>query len=189
MTLRKYAATYLRKLKEDLEHLDIDALSKVVEVLIQARDKEQQVFIAGNGGSAATASHFANDLNKLASMGNAKKFKAIALTDNVPLLTAWANDEDYAETFSRQLDNFLNKGDIVIGISCSGNSKNVISAFQLASERDAVTIGFVGFEGGSIEEIANHVIWVADSHYGRIEDTHAVVCHLIANFIPIASRK
>jgi len=185
MALTSYVAEYLLQLEADLEHLDMDALSKIVDVLIQARDKEKQIFILGNGGSAATASHFVNDLNKLASMGSTKKFKAIALTDNVPLLTAWANDEDYAETFSRQLDNFLSKGDIVIGITCSGNSENVIRALQLAFPREAITIGFVGFDGGRVKEIADYSIWVPDNHYGRIEDAHAIVCHLIAGSIQI----
>lgn len=183
MELASYVAEYLKKLQQCLDHMDLQALEKVVEVLARAWDEGRKIFVFGNGGSAATASHFVNDLNKLASMGNEKKFKAIALTDNVPLMTAWANDEDYAEIFAQQLDNLLNQGDIVIGISGSGNSENVIRALRLASERGGITIGFLGFDGGRMKDLVDYFIWFQEHHYGRVEDAHAIVCHIIANFL------
>jgi len=188
MELATYAAEYFRKLKEGLDRLDLKALEKIIEVLAQARGAGKQIFIFGNGGSAATASHFANDLNKLASMGSKKKFKAIALTDNVSLITAWANDEAYAKIFSRQLDNLLNEGDIVIGISTSGNSENVIRALQLASQRGAITIGLLGFDGGRMKDLVDYFLWFQENHYGRVEDAHAIVCHIVTNFLRSAHR-
>jgi len=181
MDLASYAVEYFQKLKQGLDRLDLKALEKIIEVLAQAREEGRQIFIFGNGGSAATASHFANDLNKLASAETKKKFKAIALTDNVPLMTAWANDEDYAEIFARQLDNFLNEGDIVIGISGSGNSENVLRALQLASQRGAISIGFLGFDRGRMKDLVDYFLWFQENHYGRVEDAHAILCHVIAH--------
>lgn len=183
MEVASYAEDYFRKLKEGLDRLDLEALGAVIEVLERARDEGRQIFICGNGGSAATASHFANDLNKLASIGQSKKFKAIALTDNVPLMTAWANDEDYAEIFAQQLDNLLDERDVVIGISGSGNSENVVRAMELARQRGAITIGFLGFDGGRMKESVDHYILFEESHYGRVEDAHLILEHLISHFL------
>lgn len=182
LEIRAYAQEYLAKLKEGLDRIDPEQIEVVVNVLRQAGEKGKQVFIFGNGGSAATASHFANDLNKLASVGN-RKFKAIALTDNVPLMTAWGNDEDYSEIFAQQLANLLNEGDVVIGISGSGNSPNVVKALELASRRGATTIGFLGFDGGRMREIVDLYIWFAEDHYGRVEDAHLILEHLISHFL------
>lgn len=180
MEMATYAEEYFRKLREGLDCLDLKALEDVVTVLAQARDKGRQVFVFGNGGSAATACHFANDLNKLASAGRKKKFRTIALTENVSLVTAWANDSSYVDIFSQQLDNLLNEEDIVIGISGSGNSENVIQALQLASERGATTIGFLGFDGGRMSDVVHYSLWFQEDHYGRVEDAHNILCHMIA---------
>lgn len=180
--VRAYAQGYFAKLEEGLEGIDPEQIEAVIAVLRQAREEGQRVFIFGNGGSAATASHFANDLNKLASVGKGK-FKAIALTDNVPLMTAWGNDEDYSEIFARQLENLLEEGDVVIGISGSGNSPNVVKALELASRGGATTIGFLGFDGGQMKEIVDHYIWFEEDHYGRVEDAHLILEHLISHFL------
>lgn len=181
--MKMYVKDYFRKLKEGLDQIDLESLGEIIEILLQARERGKQIFIFGNGGSAATASHFANDLNKLASTGKAKKFKAIALTDNVPLMTAWGNDAEYAEIFAQQLDNLLNEGDIVIGISGSGNSENVIRALELACRKGAITIGLLGFDGGRMKEIVDHYIWFKEAHYGRVEDAHLILEHLISHFL------
>ncbi len=183
MELVNYTAEYFQKLKDGLDSLDINSLEKIIEALKQAREEDKQIFIFGNGGSSAIASHLVNDLNKLASIGSEKKFRAIALTDNIPLLTAWANDEGYTEIFSRQLDNFLREGDVVVGISSSGNSENMVRALKLAHQRGAITVGLVGFGGGRMKSLADYFLWFPENHYGRVEDAHTVFCHLIANFL------
>ena len=177
----EYAKEYLTKLADGLNRIDMDALQRIIEVLAEAGREGRRVFVCGNGGSAATASHFVNDLNKFASMGLDGYFKAVGLTDNVPLLTAWANDDSYGEVFSRQLVNFLQPQDVVVGISGSGNSPNVVKAMEVAKEGGAVTIGLLGFDGGKVKDMVDHYIHFQESHYGRSEDAHHIVCHIIAN--------
>ena len=130
-------------LKENYEELE-----KIFNVLKNARDSGNQVFVMGNGGSASTASHFVADLLKTSITNENKRFKAISLSDNIPVLLAWSNDESYDTVFSNQLENFVEKDDVVIGISGSGNSKNVLNAIQLANEKHATTIGLNGKGGG-----------------------------------------
>lgn len=183
--MKGYAAQYMARLRSVLETVDLDAVEGVVNVLAAARKEGRRVFICGNGAGAALASHFASDLNKTASPGKLK-FRAIALTDNVPLLTAWANDSGYREVFSRQLANFIGEGDVLVAISCSGNSENVVAAVELAAARGAETVGFFGFDGGRGKDLVDHPIWLSDGHYGIVEDVHAVLCHIIVNFLSCA---
>ncbi len=182
MELRGYAAEYMARLRSVLDDVDLDAVEQVVNVLAAARREGRRIFICGNGAGAALASHFASDLNKTASSGRLK-FKAIALTDNVPLLTAWANDSGYRDVFSRQLANFIGEGDVLVAISCSGNSENVVAALELANARGARTVGFFGFDGGRGKELVDHAIWSSDGHYGIVEDAHAILCHIVVNFL------
>jgi D-sedoheptulose 7-phosphate isomerase len=183
MDLANYAAKYFQKLRAVLDRLDVTALERIVRVLEQAQQNGKHIFIFGNGGSAATASHFVNDLNKLASSGYKKKFKAIGLTDNIPLITAWANDEDYEAIFVQQLDNLLSEGDVVIGLSCSGSSQNVIRAFELARQRGATTIGLLGFDGGRAKKITDYSVCFSDAHHCHVEDAHMIMMHLISNYL------
>lgn len=178
-----FIKNYLAKLDEGLNKLDTDTIEKITEVLAQARDEGRMIFIFGNGGSAATASHFANDLNKLASCNGRQEFKAMALTDNVPLMTAWGNDVNYDDIFSSQIKNFLNEGDVAIGISGSGNSKNILKALKLAKQKGATTIGLLGFRGGRAKDMVDHHICFEEDHYGRVEDAHMILAHLIANYL------
>ncbi len=187
MDLASYTAEYFEKLKAGLDSINIDSLQNIIEALSKARVDGKQILIFGNGGSSAIASHLVNDLNKLASIGSEKKFRAIALTDNVPLLTAWANDEGYTEVFARQLDNFLCEGDVVIGISSSGNSENMVQALKLAAQRGATTIGLVGFGGGRMKRLVDYFLWFPEDHYGRVEDAHGIWCHVIVNFLSYRS--
>jgi D-sedoheptulose 7-phosphate isomerase len=170
------------RLEAALRSLDLDAVESVVSVLTAARRDGRQVFTCGNGASAALASHFAADLAKMASPGS-RRFRATALTDNVPLITAWANDFGYREVFSRQLANLLCERDVLVAISCSGNSQNVIAALETARARGGETIGLLGFDGGCAKPLVDHIIWCGDSHYGIVEDVHYVICHIIANFL------
>jgi D-sedoheptulose 7-phosphate isomerase len=181
---RRYFAQYMSRLEAALQSVDLDAVESVVNVLAAARRNGRQVFTCGNGASAALASHFAADLAKMASPGS-PRFRAVALTDNVPLITAWANDSGYTEVFSRQLANLLLEGDVLVAISCSGNSENVIAALEAARARGGETIGLLGFDGGSAKPLVDHVIWCGNSHYGIVEDVHYVMCHIIANFLSL----
>ena len=165
-------------LKENYE-----VFEKIFNVLKNARDKGKQVFVMGNGGSASTASHFVADLLKTSITQENKRFKAISLSDNIPVLLAWSNDELYDNIFSNQLENFLEKDDIVIGISGSGNSKNVLNAIQLANEKHATTIGLNGKDGGKLSKMVKINLTVNSEDMLTIETIHLLICHLLTTMI------
>ncbi|MFH1788668.1 MAG: SIS domain-containing protein [Candidatus Altiarchaeota archaeon] len=179
----EYAQRYFRDLKGALDALPAGDVREVVEILAKARDEGRCVFVFGNGGSAATASHFANDLAKGAIRGKDKRFKAVCLADNVPLMLAWGNDTDFSKIFAEQLKNLLSPGDVVIGISGSGNSKNVLAAIEYANENGATTIGFTGMGGGRLKDAAEHSIVVSSNHMGRVEDVHLILAHVVAYYL------
>jgi len=181
--MKDYVRNYIDRLEQGLRAIDPTAIAEVVEVLESARVEERTLFIIGNGGSAATASHMANDLQKLASQGKAPAYRAIALTDNVPLITAWGNDEDYTAVFVRQLEALAHQGDVLIAITGSGNSPNIIRAMEWAKDEGLDTIALLGFDGGKARSIADHVLLFAEDHYGRIEDAHMILEHMIANYL------
>ena len=156
---------------------------KIFNILKIARDSGNQVFVMGNGGSASTASHFVADLLKTSITNENKRFKAISLSDNIPVLLAWSNDESYDNVFSNQLENFLEKDDVVIGISGSGNSKNVSNAIQLANEKHATTIGLNGKGGGELSEIVKINLTVKSDDMLTIETIHLLICHLLTTMI------
>jgi len=170
---------YLDELRAVLGRLDCDVIGQVVEALLDAYGSACKIFILGNGGSAATASHFACDLGKGVSGLPGRRFKALALTDNVPLLTAWANDTTYEGVFAEQLDNLVQARDVVVAISGSGNSPNVLRAMELARERGATTIGFTGFKGGLLKDLCDICVVVPSDKMDHIEDTHHALQHLI----------
>lgn len=174
-------ATYLTTLARTIDELPRGEIWEVISVLEGAWRRGARIFIVGNGGSAATASHIANDLNKLTIVPGQPRLKAIALTDNVPLITAWGNDSAYAQVFAEQLLNFLEPGDIVLAISCSGNSPNILRALEVAREHQAVTVGFTGDVGGKLVQLVDHCILVPSDHIGRQEDGHLILGHVIAN--------
>jgi len=178
-----YLKDYIDRLEQGLRAIDPEAIGEVVEVLEQARVEQRTLFVIGNGGSAATASHMANDLQKLASQGRSPAFRAIALTDNVPLITAWGNDEDYTAVFVRQLEALARDGDLLIAITGSGNSPNIVRAMEWAKDAGLKTIALLGFDGGKAVDLADHVLLFAEDHYGRIEDAHMVLEHMIANYL------
>jgi D-sedoheptulose 7-phosphate isomerase len=172
--------TYLAELVDVVRDMPRDQIRKVVGILMDAWRRGSRVFLLGNGGSAATASHMANDLNKLASVPGQPRFKALALTDNVPLMTAWGNDTAYENIFVEQMLNFLEPGDVAIGISASGNSPNVLKAMRVAREQGAITVGFSGRDGGQLRELADHCILIPSDNIGQQEDGHMILDHLIA---------
>lgn len=153
---------------------------EIVGALTKARNSGRRIYTLGNGGSASTASHMASDLNKGASRKDAPRFKAVALTDNIPLLLAWGNDSSYEDIFVEQLKNHLEKGDVVIGISGSGNSTNVLRAIEYANKKGAVTIGLTGFDGGKLAKMAKISYVVPSQTMQQIEDVHLLIEHMLS---------
>jgi len=179
---------YLFEVTKCLISLDKSKIEEVINVLVEAYKKNKKVFILGNGGSASTASHMACDLGKGTLQrvydNTEKRFRVISLTDNVALMTALANDLGFDDIFIQQLRNLVEKGDVVIAISGSGNSPNVIKAVEYAKSSGAVTIGFLGFKtGGKLGDMVDYSIIVDSDHYGPIEDIQLVLNHLIASWI------
>lgn len=170
---------YLDRTAALAQQMPLDAIEAVVERLIEAGRAGRAVFVMGNGGSAATASHFANDLGKGDVTGSAKRLRVLALTDNVALMTAWANDTDYRRVFAEQLRNFVQRGDVVIGVSASGRSPNVLEAMRLAQAAGACTIGFTGKSGGELKNLVAHCVQVPTDNVQHIEDLHLVALHLV----------
>jgi len=172
-------ADYLRLVKEAISALPEDAIQDVVDTLRKAHTEGKQVFLLGNGGSAANATHIAEDLQKGVKEHTGRRFKVISLADSTPLITAWANDTSYERVFVEQIESLLDPGDVVIAISGSGNSPNVLRAVEKANEMGAVTIGWSGFAGGKLAQIAQKSIVVASDNMQRVEDVHLILGHLV----------
>jgi D-sedoheptulose 7-phosphate isomerase len=176
----RYVGHYLSALVEMLRNLNIAAIVTLVEWLRETRAAGGTVFIIGNGGSASTASHFACDLQKAASFGRPDRFRTLALGDSLPNLTAYENDVGYESVFVEPLKNFAKRGDLLIAISGSGNSANVLRAVEYARRIGCRTVGLTGFHGGRLGQMVDLEIGVAGDHMGRIEDLHLVVCEMAA---------
>lgn len=176
--------SYFDKLKLTIDNMDRNEINAFINILIDARDGDKNIFIMGNGGSASTASHFVCDFNKGASYGyDKKRFKFICLNDNSAALMAYANDVGYEDVFVEQLKNFLNDGDVVIGISGSGNSKNVLKAIQYANDNNAITVGITGYDGGSLKVNAEYSVNVNIKDMQISEDIHMILDHLCMKLI------
>lgn len=170
---------YLKKEKEVLANLPIEDINDVMNVLEKARSQGRRIFICGNGGSASTASHYVCDFNKGVSFGQKVKYDFECLSDNVPMMMAIANDIGYDDIFIVPLQNKLREGDVVIGISGSGNSENVVRALHYAEETGAETIAICGYGGGRIKELAKHSIHVKVDNMQIVEDVHLMLDHLM----------
>jgi len=170
---------YLSHLQQTLADLPSGLIDQAVNLLLESARRGRKVFICGNGGSASTASHFACDLAKNTIVPGAPRFQVVALTDNMALMTAWANDTAYDNVFAAQLEPLVQAGDVVIGISCSGNSANVLKALSLARERRATTIGFTGDQGGRLKELVDLCIHAPSPHIEQQEDVHLALEHCI----------
>jgi D-sedoheptulose 7-phosphate isomerase len=177
-----FAEQYRSSLLQTLANIDSGKVAQAADWIKEARDQGKHIFVCGNGGSAATASHFACDIVKGASYKQDKRFKIMALTDSLPTLTAYSNDVSYDCVFAEQLKNFANPGDVVIAISGSGNSPNVIQAVEYANSIGCKTIGLSGRNGGKLGPLSQLNIHVGEPHMGRIEDAHMVVCHMIGYY-------
>ena len=172
---------YFHEVADVLNKVPVDRVEHVIYRLEDARWKRQAVYICGNGGSAATAIHFAADLSKGARAENKPAIKAKALCENTSLVTAWANDICYDEIFTQCMEPWIKAGDILIAISGSGNSQNVINAVSMARVKGATTIAFTGFEGGKLKDIVDICVTVPSDSMEQIEDVHLLLCHLITN--------
>ncbi len=185
MSIEDSIKTNLKKNQTCLASLDEKyvQIKEITEQLINARNKGQTIFTLGNGGSGSTSSHFVSDLLKTAITVDSKRFKAISLVDNISVNLAWANDVSYDSIFSEQLKNFLADGDVVIGFSGSGNSKNVVNAFEYAKTKGSISIAISGMGGGKISKLADISLIVPSNDMLIIESMHILICHCIANAI------
>lgn len=171
---------YLTKQHSVLAALDLNAVESIVNVLRDAHRQGRQVFVFGNGGNAASASHFATDLGKGASDMLNTPFRVMSLNDNVPWLSAIGNDYSFADVFARQLRNFAQPGDVIISSSVSGNSENIVRALEWARDNDMTTVAIIGAKRGRMADIADHVMIIQDTHYGRVEDAQMTVYHMLS---------
>ncbi len=174
---------YITALQGTINQLPVDLIAKVVETLQEARLSGRQVFIMGNGGSASTATHFVCDLAKNTRREGLPHFRVIGLTDNMAIFSAYANDEGYDSVFASQMANLINPGDIVIGISASGNSANVLRGIEEAHKHEAFTIGFTGFSGGKLGAMVDLQIHVDSNIIEHVEDIHLMLEHMIVKAI------
>jgi D-sedoheptulose 7-phosphate isomerase len=177
---------YLADIGRVIASLPQQPLVEIVELLLDAGQTGKTVFILGNGGSAATASHMACDLAKTASAPGFRRLRALALTDNVPLLTAWGNDASYDVVFAEQLRTFARRDDLVIAISASGNSPNVLEAARAARELGVRVIGVTGFGGGRLQSLCDTCLIVPSDAYGPVEDAHMILVHAVTAAIRAA---
>ncbi len=174
---------YFTTLQHTMDQVREQSIADVIRVLQHARQEGNQIFVMGNGGSASTASHFVCDLAKNTRRVGLPHFRVIGLTDNMEIFSAYANDAGYENVFSQQLANLVNPGDIAIGISASGNSKNVISAMEEAERHRATTIGFTGFDGGGLGRMVRINVHVQSNIIEHVEDVHLMVEHIIVKTI------
>lgn len=174
-------ARYLGDLQRLLDQIDPVALERAVEHLRRAREQGATIYLAGNGGSAATATHVANDLGKATRRTGRRPIRVMCLSDNVSWLTALGNDEGYERVFAGQLENFADPGDVLIVISASGNSPNLVHAVELARSRGLVTIGILGFDGGRLKAMVDEALWLRSEHglYGPVESAHVILLDMV----------
>jgi D-sedoheptulose 7-phosphate isomerase len=172
-------SSYLSEVGTILQQMPEDQIERIVHLIEEARTKGKQIFLFGNGGSAATASHIACDLAKGAIVPQKPAIRAFSLTDNMALISAWANDMCYEEVFARQLSNWVQPGDLVIAISGSGSSQNVLNGVGLAKSAGATTIGLTGFDGGKLKDMVDFCIVVSSHSMEQIEDIHLLLGHII----------
>lgn len=180
----EFSKSYFNYLAELFKKIDLREIQSFVDTLLSAREAGSLIFFMGNGGSAATASHFANDL-AIGTNDYEKPFKVMSITENIPMITAISNDYGYEEIFLRQLKVYGKSGDILVGISASGNSQNLINAFEYASSAEIKTVALTAFDGGKMKEIADQGIHIptGEKEYGPAEDLHMILDHLVGSYL------
>jgi D-sedoheptulose 7-phosphate isomerase len=177
--MKHWIAQYLTAQRSTHESIPVEAVAELISKLRDALREDRQILVFGNGGSAANASHFATDLGKGASDKVGRRFRVLSLNDNVSWMMALANDYSYEEVFVGQLQNYGKAGDVALGISVSGNSPNCVKALTWAKQNGLQTVALVGAKRGRMAEIAEQVIVIQDTHYGRVEDAQMTICHLL----------
>jgi D-sedoheptulose 7-phosphate isomerase len=177
--MKQWITDYIRTQKAAHDSIPVEGVARLIEDLRTALKEDRQIFVFGNGGSAANASHFATDLGKGASDKMGKRFRVVALNDNVSWMTAIANDYAYEDVFVRQLENYARPGDIALSLSVSGNSPNCVKALTWAREHGLKTVALVGAKRGRMAEVAEQALVIQDTHYGRVEDAQMGICHLL----------
>ncbi len=177
--MKEWFANYLRAQKVTQDSIKLESVETLAAKMREVWHAGRQVFVFGNGGSAANASHFATDLGKGVSDKLKKRFRVISLNDNTSWMTALSNDYSYEDVFSGQLQNYAQPGDMVLSMSVSGNSPNCVKALTWAKAHGVFTAALVGAKRGRMAEIADEVIVINDTHYGRVEDAHMAICHML----------
>jgi D-sedoheptulose 7-phosphate isomerase len=177
--MKQWISDYIKAQKAAHDSIPVEAMAQLIEKLRAALKEDRQIFVFGNGGSAMNSSHFATDLGKGASDKVGKRFRVLALNDNVSWMTALANDYSYEEVFVGQLQNYGKPGDIAMGISVSGNSPNCVKALEWAKKNGLKTVALVGAKKGRMAEIAEQSVVINDTHYGRVEDAQMGICHML----------
>jgi D-sedoheptulose 7-phosphate isomerase len=183
-----FPSLYKTDLLQAVETIDLAKVGEAIDILRRARDEKRHIFVCGNGGSASTASHFVCDMVKGASFGREARFRIMALTDSLPTITAYSNDVSYDCVFAEQLKNFAQPGDVVIAISGSGNSPNVLRAIEYAGSIGCRTIALTGRDGGKLGPLAELNLQASVPHMGRIEDVHMIVMHMICYYFMDAEK-
>ena len=177
--MQTYIREYINAQKAALDSIPVEQVAQLIQKFKDAWINDRNIFVFGNGGSAANASHFVTDLGKGASDKMTKRFRCLSLNDNTPWITAIGNDYSYDEVFSRQLINFAGAGDLVLTMSVSGSSPNLVAAVEWSKKNGVYTIALVGGKRGRLADIADFVIVIDSTHYGRVEDAHMGICHMI----------
>jgi D-sedoheptulose 7-phosphate isomerase len=177
--VRDWISDYIKQQKAALDSIPVDAVADIITTFKDALRNDRQIFIFGNGGSASNSSHFITDLGKGASDKLPTRFRCLSLNDNISWITALGNDYSYEDVYLRQLQNFARPGDIVMTLSVSGNSPNLVKAIDWAVNNGLYTIALVGGKRGRLAQLAQKVIIVDSEHYGRVEDAHMGICHMI----------
>jgi len=183
-SIESYSIAYFKYLSSVITKISEDEIAAFVQVLLSARKNGKTIYFIGNGGSAATASHFANDIS-IGTRSWGKPFRVVSLCDNQAVITAIANDYGYEFVFYQQLKVLLQEGDVVVAISASGNSPNLISAIELAKKKDAVTVGLTSFDGGELRKVTDISVHIPTEkgEYGPAEDGHMILDHLISSYL------
>ena len=178
-----HAQRYFERLRQVLDGIDHSEIEQFVDLLLQARQSGQNIFFVGNGGSAATSSHFANDLS-IGTRQQEQPFKVISLVDNIATLSAIGNDYGYDQIFARQIKVYGQEGDLLVGISASGNSPNLLKAFEAGQELGLITVSITAFDGGKLKKLSDHSVHVPTNagEYGPAEDAHLILDHLITYY-------
>jgi D-sedoheptulose 7-phosphate isomerase len=183
-----FLKNYLLELTGIIKAIDAKEFESLVGELASTYEKQSNIFICGNGGSAATASHFACDINKGVSFGREKRFRVICLNDSIPTITAYSNDVSYESIFVEQIKNFMNEGDLLIGVSGSGNSENVLRAVRYANEMKGKTFGICGYGGGRLKDTAQKSLVINSNDMQKVEDAHLIILHCVMQWFNAIDR-